>query len=58
MYDERMNYIDTFDWIGGCAEYLKNNGFTKANIDSIRGNITDAINKNKKYLKHYYKKIA
>lgn len=53
-----MNYIDTFGWIGACAEYLINNNFTKANIDSIRNNITIASNKNKKYLKHFYKKIA
>lgn len=58
LYDEEMNYINTFEWIGDCAKYLIKNNFTKANIDSIRTNITVAINKNKKYLKHFYKKIA
>ena len=58
LYDEEMNYIDTFEWIGACAQYLRDNNFTKANIDSIRNNITVAVNKNKKYLKHFYKKIA
>lgn len=58
LYDEEMNYIDTFGWIGACAEYLIDNNFTKANIDSIRSNIIIASNKNKKYLKHFYKKIA
>ena len=53
-----MNYVDTFEWIGSCAEYLIENNYTKANVDSIRTNITIAINKNKKYLNHYYKRIA
>ena len=53
-----MNYIDTFNWIGGCAIYLQNIGLTKATINSIRGNIAVAIKNNKKYLNHYYKKIA
>ena len=53
-----MNYIDTFGWIGSCAEYLIDNNFTKANIYSIRSNIITASNKNKKYFKHFYKKIA
>ena len=56
LYDEKMNYIDTFDWIGGCAEYLIKNNFTNATIDNIRNNITLAIKNDKKYLKHYYKK--
>ena len=58
LYDEEMNYIDTFEWIGACAKYLIDNNFTKAKIDSIRGNIAIAVKKNKKYLKHFYKKIA
>lgn len=58
LYDEHMRYINTFNWIGGCAIYLQSNGFTKATINSIRGNITTAIKKNNKYLNHYYKKIA
>lgn len=58
LYDEKMNYVDTFEWIGSCAEYLIENNYTKANVDSIRTNITIAINKNKKYLNHYYKRIA
>lgn len=53
-----MNYINTFNWIGGCAIYLQNNGFTKATVNSIRTNITIAIKNNKKYLDHYYKKVA
>lgn len=56
LYDEDMNYINTFNWIGGCAIYLQNNGFTKATVNSIRTNITIAIKNNKKYLDHYYKK--
>lgn len=58
LYDSNMNYIETFDWIGGCAEYLKNNNYTNAAINSIRSNITSAINNKKKYLNHYYKKLA
>lgn len=58
LYDKDMNYINTFDWIGGCANYLKENGFTSATINTIRSNIAMAIKNNKKYINHYYKKIA
>lgn len=58
LYDTKMNYINTFDWIGGCAEYLRENNYTKATINSIRNNITIAIKNNKKYLNHYFKYIA
>ena len=53
-----MNYIKTFDWIGGCAEYLIENNFTHNKINNIRNLIAQSIKKNKPYLKHYYKKIA
>src|SRR5574344_251986 len=58
MYDENMLYIDTFDWIGGVAEYLIKNGFTTASVDSIRTNVTQSIKNNKPYRNHYYKKVA
>lgn len=58
MYDKNMNYIDTFDWIGGCAEYLIKKNFTHGKIDTVRSNITQSIKNNRKYLNHYFKKIA
>lgn len=58
LYDSNMNYIKTFEWIGGCANYLIENGYTKTTIKNIRTNINKAIIDNKLYLKHYYKKIA
>lgn len=56
IYDKDKIYISSFDWIGGCAEYLRNNNFTTATVKSIRTNITHAIKCNKKYLNHYYTK--
>lgn len=58
LYDINNNYIDTFEYIGACAEYLRDNNFTKAKVDSIRGNIILSINNNKSYLKHYYKFVS
>lgn len=58
LFDSEMNYIKTFEWIGACAEYLKNNNLTNAQIKNIRTNINISIRENKKYLNHYYKKIA
>ena len=58
LYDKDMNYINIFDWIGGCAIYLRENGFTSATINGIRTNIRKAINNNKKYINHYFKNVA
>lgn len=58
LYDENHTYVKTFNWIGGCAEFLKSNGYSKGNIKTIRANISTAIKNNKKYLNHYYNKIA
>lgn len=56
LFDENMNYIETFDWIGGCAEYLISNNYSSSSINAIRDRITVAIKNNKMYLKHYYKR--
>ena len=58
LYDKDMNYVKTFSWIGGCAEYLIDKGFTKSKINYIRDNISTAAKNNTIYLNHYYKKIA
>jgi len=50
-----MKEIKQFDYIGECANYLIYKGFSKGTVNSIRGNITKAIKKNKLYLNHYYK---
>lgn len=55
LYDEDMKLINTFNWIGGCAEYLISHGYTQANVNSIRNNIRISINENRKYLNHYFK---
>lgn len=57
LYDIDMNYIKTFDWIGGCAEYLILHNISKSkNVNTLRTNITSSIKNNKPYLNHYFKK--
>ena len=58
LYDENMNYIKTFDWVGGCVDYLKQNGLTTATVNAVRDRIRIAIKENRKYLNHYFKDIA
>ena len=53
-----MRYIKTFDWIGGCAEFLKEEGYTAAKVGTIRSGITKAVKNDSVYLNHYYKSIA
>jgi hypothetical protein len=55
LYDIDFNFIEKFNWIGACAEYLINNNFTTAKINSIRTNINKSIKFNEAYLNHYYK---
>ena len=55
LLDDEHTPIQEFDWMGACAQYLIDSGFTSARIDSIRSNIRNAINHNTAYLKHYYK---
>lgn len=58
LYDIDMNYVGTFDWIGGCCQYLIENKYSTSTINGIRSRIEVAIKSNKPYLKHYFKKIA
>jgi len=53
-----MNYVNTFDWIGGVAEYLRENGFATNSVESIRSKLTQCMKNNSLYKEHYYKKIA
>ena len=58
LYDKDMRYIKTFDWIGGCAEFLKEEGYTAAKVNTIRSGITKAVKNDSVYLNHYYKSVA
>lgn len=55
LYDRNHNYIKTFDWIGGCAEYLINNKYSTNTIGTLRSRINNAANRGCIYLDHYYK---
>lgn len=39
-----------FDYIGECAEYLINNGFTNSNVNAVRSSISKSIKEHRKYL--------
>lgn len=54
LFDNKHNFIKSFDWIGGCAEYFINNKITNNKVDTIRSKIRFAINNNIKYLNHYF----
>lgn len=58
LYDCNKNHIKDFNWMGGCANYFIENDITKAKQQSICSNIRLAIKSGKKYLNHYFKKIA
>lgn len=55
LLDINHDEIFRFDWIGGCAEYLKDNYYTNATIDSIRSRITMSIKTGEPAYQHYYK---
>ena len=55
LFDLDENYIKTFDYIGECAEYVKENSKAKGKIDSIRSNIIRYANNNKPFLGYRYK---
>lgn len=57
IYDINHNYIATFDYIGACCEWLKNELNLNTKVDSIRSNITYRTKNNKPYLNHYFKFI-
>lgn len=58
LYDNKMCFIKSFDWIGGCAQYLIDNQSAKTkNINSIRERIRICIKENKLYCNHYFKYI-
>jgi hypothetical protein len=58
LFDINNNFIEDFKYIGACAEYVKEHGYTKAEINSIRSNIANSIKTNKPYLKKYYKFVS
>lgn len=58
LYDSNFHHIKNFDWIGGCAEFLRDCGYTNSKINTLREKISNAEKTGKKYLEHYYKRIA
>ncbi len=49
--------VTDFKFIGEAAEFLIDNGYTNSQIDSIRGDITQSIKKNKLYLGCKFERI-
>lgn len=54
MFDENHIFIKEFSYIGEACQYLKDNNFSKGNIDTIRSGIWKANKDHTKYLKHYF----
>lgn len=50
LYDEDGNYIDTFDYIGECAAYIKAAIHSDSAIDSMRSNLSQRAKKGLTYL--------
>lgn len=57
LYDLEENYINTFDYIGECAEYVKEKSNARGKINSIRSNIVKYAKNNKPFLGYKYKII-
>lgn len=57
LFDINHNYIETFDYIGACCEYLKDKLNLNSNINSIRSNITQRTKKGLPYRNHYFEFI-
>ena len=57
LYDLDKNYIKTFDYIGECAEYVKEKSNAKGKISSIRSNIVKYAKDDKPFLGYRYKII-
>lgn len=55
IYDINMNYINTFDTIGECASWIKDELHLDSKIDGIRSNITQRTKKNLPYRNYYFK---
>jgi len=58
LLDINRKIIKEFDYIGGCAEYLIENDFTKAKIYSISYGISKSIKTQMPYLGHFYEFVA
>lgn len=55
MCDRDHNEIRRFGWIRGCAEYLKQNGYTTGSVEQICSRLTYAIRRHKNMYGYYYK---
>lgn len=55
VFNESMNQVASFDWIGECAGYLVETGISSANPKYLRDRIARAASTHKKYLGHYFK---
>ena len=58
LFDRHHQFIKQFDWIGGCANYLIENGFAKTKkVETIRNNISKYSKSQKTCYGFYYKII-
>jgi len=58
LYDLDMVMEAEFDWIGGCAEYLINEGVTDSQVNSLRSRIVLCAKDNKPYKGYYFEIVA
>lgn len=56
LYTDKMLFVERFDTIIDCAQYLINNKISSAKSASqLSCNISRIVDRDKKYLKHYFK---
>lgn len=55
LYDANMNKIEQFDYIGGCAVFMRETFGINASINAMRTSITRAIKRNSSYHGFYFK---
>lgn len=56
LYSQKMDLIQSFNCIVDCATYLIDNNISKAkSINQLSCNISRVIDKDKKYINHYFK---
>lgn len=57
MYDLEYNELNRFEYIGECAKWLIDNGYSKGKIKSVSDNIKKSSNTSSKFLKFKFKVI-
>ena len=56
LFDSEYNFIAHFDYIAECLKYIKEKDNIKSNIESMRGNMNQAIREYRSYRGYYFKK--